>query len=159
MSATLDIDSACSSKALDFPGVPISISNKIGEKTRSVSSKSDMSATLNKIADVADIHVTTATLFIDSESDLSFLHYVRVTIHNDSDESNELVLSDAAFSNQNLPIIVDKDKLATMLRNGPVTMVFTGTGNIPTASTSTTTTFCIGVSAHSSKSIGDISKH
>lgn len=156
VSAQVDIDSACSSTELNFPGVPISVSNKAGERTASVLSKSDMSEPLSKIADYADVHVTSATLFIDSESDLSFLHHVKVTIHNDSDASNELVLSDATFSDLNLPVNVDRDKLAAMLRNGPVTMVATGTGNIPTAPIVATTTFCIGIHAQGDKSLSDL---
>jgi hypothetical protein len=158
VSATVDVDSVCSSKEVSFPGVPIIVSALAGERTASVASNSDMSGTIGKVADIATVTISSVHLNMESSSDLSFLHHVKVTIHSTKHVENELVLSDADFSGLNLPVSVDQDKLLLLLKDGPATVVFTGTGNIPTEATATKTSLCIGISAHADKSLSDISK-
>lgn len=154
--ATTDVDNVCSSKEIKFPGVPVAVSVLAGERKATVISNSDMSETIGKISDIATVSLTSVNLNIDSQSDLSFLHHVKVTIHSTNDASNELLLSDVDFVGLNLPVSVDKNKLLDLLSKGPVTMKFIGTGNIPTEATNANTSFCVGVSAYTSKSIGDI---
>jgi hypothetical protein len=157
VSATIDIESVCSSKEISFPGVPESVSAHYGERTAKVSSSpSDMSATLDKVSDFATVKLTTVKLVMESDSDLKFLHHVKVTIHPTNDASNELVLSDAPFSGLDLPVSVDQDKLLTLLKKGSATMDFIGTGTIPTKPTDTKVSFCVGATAHGSKSVGDL---
>jgi len=156
VSATVDVDSVCSSNEMKFPGVPVAISSLAGERTASVTSKYDMSKTIGKISDLATVSLTSVNLNVDSKSDLTFLHHVKVTIHSTDDVSNELVLSDADFTGLNLPVSVDQNKLLAILGKGPVTMKFIGTGNIPVKSTEATTSFCIGFSAHADKAAGDL---
>lgn len=158
VSATVDVESACSSKEISFPGVPVAVSVLAGERTASVKSTSDMSGIFEKLSTFATAKVNSVSLKMDSKSDLLFLHHVFVTIHATNFPKNELVLSDADFSGMDLPITVDREKLLVMLSEGPVTLVFTGTGNIPTEATSASANFCIGVTAHAEKSLSDIGR-
>lgn len=156
VSVNVDVESVCASKEMNFPGVPVAISVLAGERTASVSSEYDMSEPINKLSDLATVSFSSVRLNLDSKSDLTFLRHVKVTIHSTKDASNELVLSDADFSGKELPVTVDQNKLLKLLEQGSVTMVFTGTGSIPTAATSTNTNFCVGVSAQSTKTINNL---
>jgi hypothetical protein len=158
VSATIDIENVCSSKHIVFGGVPESVSARYGERTLKVSSDpGDMSATLGKISDFATVRLTTVKLVMESESDLTFLHHIKVVIHPTNDPTNEIVLSDAPFTGLDLPLVaIDRDKLLALLNKGSATMDFIGTGTIPTKPTDTTASFCVSATAHGSKSVGDL---
>jgi hypothetical protein len=139
-----------------FPGVSASVSSLVGERSANISSEADMSEAISQGSDFATISIYNVRLNVSSKSNLSFLHHVKATIRLTNGDKTEMVLSDADYSGGSLPIIADQDKLFTMLSKGPVTIKFTGTGNIPTEATTVTSTFCIGMSAHTSKSLSDL---
>jgi len=105
-----------------------------------------------------DSKLTSAYLTFNGNGELSFVHHVKAILH--SEYGGDLLLADtdvvADSTTVNVPISTDQDRMLVLLKRGQVTLQVFATGNIPTVETVTTNSFCVGVSAHTNKSLGDL---
>jgi len=163
VSATVDIDSACSTRTLAFPGVPTPIAAVIGKQTLVQTTNLDMSKVLSKATDVGVVSLGNASLTLNTQvGNLDFVDGVEVSLH--SDTLGDLVIGNATVSHDatvttlNVPVVADRDKLLTWLGSGRVLATLTMPGSSPTQNTKVDMTLCVAVSAHVEKSTSDIGK-
>ena len=156
--ATVEVENVCSSKSFTIPGVSESVSTLAGERTARRDTVQDISNALTKMSDVGELKLTSAHLTFNGNGDLSFVHHVKAVLH--SEYGGDLLLADtdvvADGAVVNVPISTDQDRMLVLLKRGKVTLQVFATGNIPTVETVTTNSFCVGVSAHTNKSLGDL---
>lgn len=156
--ATVEVENVCSSKSFTIPGVSESVSAFVGERTVRRDTKQDIGSTLAKMSDIGELKLTSAYLTFNGNGELSFVHHVKAILH--SEYGGDLLLADtdvvADSTTVNVPISTDQDRMLVLLKRGQVTLQVFATGNIPTVETVTTNSFCVGVSAHTNKSLGDL---
>ena len=161
ISATVEVDSACSSKTMMLPGVPPTVSDAIGKQDIVRSAVQDMSKMLSQASDVGDVTLSSASVTVTALlGDLSFVESIDVSLH--SDVLGDLLVGSSTINGRtkSVPIVIiaPHGKLLEWLRSGPVTATLTMPGTAPTQDTNLDLTICVGVSAHVEKSVSDISK-